>query len=110
MLETNFSLRLDQLLKITPNLKKYMWQKLKLEKLNIATKHILKPNVPIMVETHSKLNTTAIEVDNRWQLSKYKLGIPCIATFTILNNCVIDSSYYMLLGKPWLKDAKVTHD
>jgi hypothetical protein len=37
-------------------------------------------------------------------------GIPYVATFTILQNSVVDSSYSMLLGKPWLKDAKVTHD
>ncbi len=23
---------------------------------------------------------------------------------------MVDSSYFMLLGKPWLRDAKVTHD
>jgi hypothetical protein len=37
-------------------------------------------------------------------------GIPYIVTFTILKNNVVDSSYFMLLGRPWLKDAKVTHD
>jgi hypothetical protein len=37
-------------------------------------------------------------------------GIPYIATSTILKNNVIDSSYFMLLGRPWLKDANVTHD
>jgi hypothetical protein len=37
-------------------------------------------------------------------------GIPYIATFTILKNNVIDSSYFMLLRRPWLKDANVTHD
>jgi hypothetical protein len=36
-------------------------------------------------------------------------GIPYIATFTILKNSVVDFSYSML-GRPWLKDAKVTHD
>jgi L-2-hydroxyglutarate oxidase LhgO len=36
MLETTYTLRSSQLLKITPNLKKYMWQKLKLEKTNIV--------------------------------------------------------------------------
>ncbi len=51
MLETTYTLKLSQLLKITPNLKKYMWQKLKLEKPNITTKVILKPNVVIVVET-----------------------------------------------------------
>jgi hypothetical protein len=37
-------------------------------------------------------------------------GIPYVTTFTILQNSVVDFSYFMLLGKPWLKDAKVTHD
>jgi hypothetical protein len=41
-----------------------MWQKLKLEKLNISTKQILKPNVTTMVETHVELDITIIEVDN----------------------------------------------
>jgi hypothetical protein len=36
--------------------------------------------------------------------------IPYTATFIVLKNSVVDSSYYMLLGKPWFKDAKVTHD
>jgi hypothetical protein len=46
-------LRLGQLLKITLDLQKYMWQKLKPKKPNVATKHILKPSVAIVVETHS---------------------------------------------------------
>jgi hypothetical protein len=37
-------------------------------------------------------------------------GIPHITTFTILKNSLVDSSYSTLLGKPWFKDAKVTHD
>ncbi len=37
-------------------------------------------------------------------------GIPYVATFTILKNSVVDSSYSMLLKRPWLIDAKVTHD
>jgi hypothetical protein len=40
----------------------------------------------------------------------YVHGIPYIITFTILHNNVIDYNYSMLLGKPWLKDAKVAHD
>jgi hypothetical protein len=52
------------LLKITPNLKKYMWQKLKPKKPNITTKVISKPSVATMLETCSELNTTIIEVDN----------------------------------------------
>jgi hypothetical protein len=37
-------------------------------------------------------------------------GIPYITTFTILKNNVVDFNYSMLLERPWLKDAKVTHD
>jgi hypothetical protein len=37
-------------------------------------------------------------------------GIPYVAKFTVLQNNVVDSSYSMLLGRPWLKDGKVTHD
>jgi hypothetical protein len=37
-------------------------------------------------------------------------GIPYIATFIVLKNSVIDFSYSLLLGRPWLRDAKVTHD
>jgi hypothetical protein len=32
MLETRYTLNLNQLLKIAPELKRYIWQKLKLEK------------------------------------------------------------------------------
>jgi hypothetical protein len=37
-------------------------------------------------------------------------GIPYIATFIVLKNNVVDSSYSMLLGRHWLRDAMVTHD
>ncbi len=37
-------------------------------------------------------------------------GIPYIATFTVLKNSVVDFNYFMLLKKPWIRDAKVTHD
>ncbi len=40
----------------------------------------------------------------------YVHGIPYITTFTVLQNNVVDSSYSMLLGRPWLRDAKVAHD
>jgi hypothetical protein len=64
MLKTIYTLKLGQLLKITPDVKKYIWQKLKLEKPNITTKAILKPNVAIVIETHFKINTTTIGVNN----------------------------------------------
>jgi len=140
-------------------------------KPNITTKVILEPNVATVVETHSKLDTTTIEVNNQMAIiqvqvgknivedvlldggasvnivTKYlktKLGlpkprpfpyhfkmvdqnmtklliiiknlnihihgIPYIATFTMLKNNVVDSSYSMLLGRPWLRDGNVTHD
>ncbi len=40
----------------------------------------------------------------------YVHGIPYITTFIILYNSVVDSSYSMLLGRPWLRDVKVAHD
>ncbi len=64
MLETIYTLGLGQLLKITPNLKKYMWQKLKPKKPNITTKRISELSVTTVVETHSELNIGAIEVNN----------------------------------------------
>jgi hypothetical protein len=37
-------------------------------------------------------------------------GIPYIATFMIMKNNVFDFTYSMLLGRPWLRNACVTHD
>jgi hypothetical protein len=37
-------------------------------------------------------------------------GIPYIIAFTVLQNSVVDFSYSMLLGRPWLRDAKVARD
>jgi hypothetical protein len=36
--------------------------------------------------------------------------IPYIATFNILKNSVVDFNYYLLLKRPWFRDAKVTHN
>ncbi len=43
-------------------------------------------------------------------LKIYVHGVPYIITFIILLNSVVDSNYSMLLGRPWLRDAKVAHD
>jgi len=43
-------------------------------------------------------------------LKLYVRGILYITIFIILQNSVVDSSYSMLLGRPWLKDVKVAHD
>jgi hypothetical protein len=37
-------------------------------------------------------------------------GIPYVITFIVLQNSVVDPNYSMLLGTPWFKEAKVTHD
>ncbi len=37
-------------------------------------------------------------------------GIPYIVIFIVNDSNVINFSYSMLLGCPWLKDAKVSHD
>jgi hypothetical protein len=37
-------------------------------------------------------------------------GISSIVTFTMMNNKAMDLTYSMLLGRPWLWDAKVVHD
>ncbi len=37
-------------------------------------------------------------------------GIPYVVTFIVIQNSVLDFSYSMLLGRPWLKDVKVFHD
>jgi hypothetical protein len=42
-------------------------------------------------------------------LKIYVHGIPFITMFIVLQNSVVDSIYSMLLGRPWLRDAKVAH-
>jgi hypothetical protein len=37
-------------------------------------------------------------------------GIPYIITFIVIQSSVLDSSYFVLLGCPWLKDDKMFHD
>jgi hypothetical protein len=37
-------------------------------------------------------------------------GISYTVTFIVINSSVVNSSYSMLLGHPWLKDVKVSHD
>jgi hypothetical protein len=37
-------------------------------------------------------------------------GIPYVVTFTVIKSSVLDSDYSMLLGCPWLRDAKMSHD
>jgi hypothetical protein len=37
-------------------------------------------------------------------------GIPYVVTFTMIQNSVLNFNYSMLLGRPWLRDAKLSHD
>jgi len=43
-------------------------------------------------------------------LKIYVHGILYIIMFIVLQNRVVDSNYSMLLGRPWLRDAKTAHD
>jgi hypothetical protein len=43
-------------------------------------------------------------------LKLYVHGIPYITMFIVLQNIVVNFNYSMLLGRSWLKDAKVAHD
>jgi hypothetical protein len=43
-------------------------------------------------------------------LKNFVHGIPYGMTFTIIQSSVLNSNYFMLLGCPWLRDAKVFHD
>ncbi len=168
MLETSYTLNLGQLFKIALEVKRYMWQKLKQEKIqnvNRATTNkqvgFLIPEVGIAVvaiDNHmavihiqiakntikdvlldggSGINIITKQLRLKLGLLKLKLapynlriadetttrpmglikdlmiyvhGIPYIITFTVLQNSVVNSSYSMVLGRPWLKDVKVAHD
>jgi len=54
--------------------------------------------------------TTIIPMGLIRNLNMYVHGIPYITMFTALQNGVTNSSYSMLLGRPWLKDVKVALD
>jgi hypothetical protein len=170
MLETSYTLNLGQLLKIALKLQKYLWQKLKLEKiqnLNRATtnkqvgyivlevgtivvvidNHMaiiqvqIRKNIieDVLLDGRSRVNIIIEQLRLRLGLPKpkptpynlrmanqtttkpmglirdvkiYVRGIPYITTFNILvfQNSVVDSSYCMLLGRPWLRDVKMAHD
>jgi hypothetical protein len=49
MLETNYTLNLGQLLKIAPKLKRYLWQNLKLEKIQNLSRATIKKRVSFSI-------------------------------------------------------------
>ncbi len=73
-LKTTHTLRLGQLLKITPDLKIYMWQKINPKKPIIAIKMILKHSVTTRIKIHSEVNIIVIEVDNQMVVIKIQIG------------------------------------
>ncbi len=61
MLETNYTLNLGHLLKITPKLNRYLWNKLKLKKTQNVSKTTTKKQVGSSVP---KVGTTNVAIDN----------------------------------------------
>ncbi len=54
--------------------------------------------------------TIAKPLDLIRDLKIFVCGIPYTIIFSIINSSVLDSSYSMLLRRPWLKYAKISHD
>ncbi len=54
--------------------------------------------------------TTTKLIGSIRDLKIYVHDILYITTFIVLQNNVVDFSYSMLLGRPWLRDVKVAHD
>ncbi len=71
MLETSYILSLGQLLEIAPELKKYLWQKLKLKKTQNVSRTTTNKQVGFSV---LEIGTTIVAINNHIQLFKYRLG------------------------------------
>jgi hypothetical protein len=108
MLDTTYTLRLGQLLKITPNLKKYMWLKLKPEKPNIITKMILEPSVATMIETHFEVHTTTIRVDNQIVVIQVQVGKNIVEDFLLDGGANVNIIIENLITKLSLPKPKPT--
>jgi hypothetical protein len=54
--------------------------------------------------------TNAKALDLIKDLMIFVHGIPYVVTFIVIQNNVLDSSYSMLLGCPWLRDVNMSHD
>jgi hypothetical protein len=71
ILETSYTLSLGQLLKIAPDLKRYLWQKLKLritQNLNKTT-----PNKQVG-SSIPKVGTIAVTIDNHMAVIQVQIG------------------------------------
>ncbi len=71
MLETNYTLNLRQLLKIVPELKKYLWHKLKPKKTQNVNKINTKKQVGYLV---LEVRTSAVTIDNRMEVIQVQIG------------------------------------
>jgi hypothetical protein len=83
--------------------------------VNIITKQ-LKLRLGLPKPKHAPYNlrmayqTTTKLVGLIRDLNIYVHDILYITMFIVLQNSVLDFSYSMLLGRPWLKDVEVAHD
>jgi len=83
--------------------------------INIITKNLkvqlgfLKPN-PVPYNLCMEDQTIAKPLGFIRDLKIFVYGIPDTITFILINNNVLETSYSMLLGCPWLRNAKISHD
>jgi hypothetical protein len=84
-------------------------------RINIITKQLILrlglPKPKLVPYNLRMVNQTTIKpVGLIKDLKIYVHGICYIIMFIVLQNRVVDSNYSMLLGRPWLRDAKTAHD
>jgi hypothetical protein len=78
------------------------------EKPNITTKHISKPSVAIVVETHFQLDTTTIDVDNQMTITHVQVGKNIVEDVLIdggANVNIVIENFITKLGLPKLRPA-----
>ncbi len=71
MLETSYTLNLGQLLKIALELKRYIWQKLKLNKIQNVSKTTTKKEVGFLV---SEVGKTTRAINNHMVIIQVQIG------------------------------------
>ncbi len=71
MLETSYTLNLGQLLKITPKLKIYLWQKLKPKKTQNLSRTTTEKQVGFSIP---KVGTTIVVIDNHMVVIQVQIG------------------------------------
>jgi hypothetical protein len=71
MLETSYTLNLGQLLKIVPELKRYLWQKLKPKKTQNVNKSTIEKQVNSSVQ---EVGTIIITIDNHMAVIQVHIG------------------------------------